>query len=1072
MKHYNQFLKFIGNNYSSFIFISVFYSLWLVFRYAYTFNPELQSFQGRMMGEATLQGYDISKRIKAFYQAGAIFFLSITVISIIIWRVSSFFKELLKSPEIQILNYTCLAGIILYFFTLWNSPVNTTLELIYSLQKGVLAVYFLRILFFKNINGAQCITASFYAIAFVLGFSVFFAWNEISVLFDFLPKANLSFSLFFTLVIAFFLAMQLIKNKNSIESKIEINRFAFILLPFALIPLLSFLKDEIYLILNKHQIYYFSPRKLYLVGIFSLLTYIAWRYRKTVKKPLLALAKNTDELVAKRYFPLLILGVFAFTFYSPFIESSTEMFESGNQYLPLMEFQKFGVIPILEKFNSHQLFELFWGAVYSFFNGLNGREMPLYDFMDMVLMAVLEYYVIYKISRNAYVSLFIVLFFPIFEFFIHSNRSIAFIAIFILYVLINQKASLKNYLLLFTITAFLILWRMDIGYPSTIAIAGTLFIYRINEKRFVFDRSILIKSVLIFAGSCILFLAGIAWWRDMNIPDKLLNGLNYLASAQSYGYVDLGDETNVVFKMQYFVFPIILILLFFSFLIFIKRYTISHSQRFVFTSLIFLTIFYFVNFQRGIVAHTLAGGPDNWLSPFLFLIISVSVYLFLYKKSGLTKFILFIVISSFLVLNYKYPAVNAPPNIYSQIIEKANNFPKIEPRENIVRCINDMHYEKRKYSNFKKIVDKELTEKQTFIDFTNAPMLYYFTGKISPSYFSQNPLTIHNDFLQNKFISDLKNYDAPLLLFSNFPETWWDNAIGVPNTTRHYRMAEYFYNNYRPFTIVDSLCIWKRNDFKIVNNQKLIYNYASQLSDSSISGFIIKGRIKNSENKNYLFKVNFNTSKNRAGQMPLLTVVLANESQHVKPEYIDEINHIGYYIFKSSESGFSFQINNEDKNVTVMNVYECDYIPDFYSTQPKLHNIDQLPYIWGTYDKTVHKEQVIANLLSETRTLPVNSIQYFNIPGNVDKSGGNTILMSLECDSEVSATMELMYGSDKNKYKGTFVFSIPSGKGKREFAIRISSQYNWYTADIDYIALNSKSIGNVKLNSIKLLKGN
>jgi hypothetical protein len=383
-----------------------------------------------------------------------------------------------------------------------------------------------------------------------------------------------------------------------------------------------------------------------------------------------------------------------------------------------------------------------------------------------------------------------------------------------------------------------------------------------------------------------------------------------------------------------------------------------------------------------------------------------------------------------------------------------------------------MDYENRKFSNFKKLIDEVLTDKQTFIDFTNTPMLYYFTGKISPSYFNQNPLTIHNDYLQKKFISDLKNYDTPFILFSNFPETWWDNAIGVPNTMRHYRMAEYFYNNYQPFIIVDSLCIWKRNDFKIKNDQKLIYNYTKQLSDSSKINSSIKGIIKNSENKNYLFKINSNTFKNKTGQVPLFTIVLATGTQNIKPNFTDEINHIGYYIFKTPESGFSFQIKNEDNNINVLNLYECDHIPDFYSSKPKIHNINQVPYIWGTYDKTVHEEKMLANLLSQTQTIPNNTIHYFTFSNDIDKSTGNTLLISLECDNDTPATMELMYGSDKKEYKGTFGFSIPPGKGKRDFAIRMSSQYNWFASDNNYIALNCKNIESVKLYSIKLLKGN
>ncbi|MES2141073.1 MAG: hypothetical protein V4511_15305 [Bacteroidota bacterium] len=1072
MKQYNQFVKFIGNNYSCFIFIALFYSLWLVYKYASTFNPELQSFPGRMIGSATLEAYDISKRIRVFYGAGALFLLSIVFIPFFAWRISGFLKDIFKTSEVKIINYTSLAGITLIFFSVWDSSVNTSLALVFCIHLVTIVVLICKKLFLKSIANTEVINVSFYAVAFVCGFSVFFLWNEIAVLFSFLPNANLTFSLFTTVIILFGITTQLIKNKNLYESRNEINKLAFILASLALIPLLSVFKDETYLILNKHQLYYFSPRKLYLIGLICISASIVWRYRIVNKKLFLPVTNNIEHLISKRYFPLLILGISLFTFYTPFIQSSSEMFEAGNRVLPLMEFQKFGVIPIIEKYNSHGLSELFFKIIYVFFNGLNGREMFIYDFLYQGLWAFLVYFFLYKLFRNAYIALFFVLLFPLIEPLISDYQVTALIGVFILHKIIEQKSSFKNYILLFLCASFLLIWRLDIGYPATIAIAGTLFFYRINRKGFVFNKQLLLKSTLAFFAFAFLLLLIIAWYRNINIIYCLINSLNYLSSAQSYCSVGLGDFTLPAVKMQYFIFPLLLIFGFCAFWVSFERNTISRSQRFVHTTIIFLTIYYFVSFQRGIVSHTLVGGADFFLSPFLFLIISAGFYLFFYKKSTTTKFILFIVASSFLILNYKHPAVNAPQNIYSAIINKTSNFPKIEPKENIIRCIDDMQYEQLKFSNFKKLITKQLTDKQTFIDFSNTPMLYYFTGKISPSSFYQNPLTIHNDYLQKNFISDLKNYDAPLIIFSNFPENWWDNAVGVPNIIRHYRMAEYFYTHFEPFVIVDNLCIWKRKGFQIKNNQRLIYNYSAQAADSLKINLPIKGYIKKSENKNYLFKINSNSFKDKTGTTPEFNIILANGAQNLKPDFVDEINQIGYYLFSTHESVFSFQIKNEGKNINVIKVYESDYIPDFYSLEPKRCNINQLPYIWGTYDKNVHQEKVITNLLSQPQTISNNTIEYFSIPTDIDKSTGNTLLISMECNNEAPATMELMYGNDKKEYRGTFVFSIPPGKGKHDFAIRISSQYNWFASDNDYIALNCKDIESVKLDSIKLLKGN
>lgn len=1073
MKYYNQFLKFIGKNYSNFIFIPLFYSLWLVSKYASAFNPELQSFPGRMIGSATLEAYDIGKRIKAFYGAGALFILGITLLSIIIWRVSSLLKDLFRSPELKIINYSSLAGITLFFFSLWNSSVNTSLELIFCIHLVTIVVLICKKLFFKNRCNTQLINVPFFAISFVCGFSVFFLWNEIAVLFHFLPKANLFFSLFTTVIITFFFITQLIKNKNIVESRNEINRIAFILVPLALIPMLSFLKDETYLILNKHQVYYFSPRKIYLIGLLCITAAIVWRNRIINKKPFLSIANNLERLVAQRYFPLLILGISLFTFYQPIIQSSSEMFEAGNRILPLMEFQKFGVVPIIEKYNSHGLSELFFGIIYTFFNGLNGHEMFIYDFFYLVLWAFLVYCFLYKLFRNSYIALFFVLLFPLIEPLISDYQVTALIALFMSHKIIEQKTSRKNYILLLLCTSFLLIWRLDIGYPATIATISTLLIYRLNQKRFVFNWQLLLKSILLFFAFVFLSLLVLAWYRNINIVSSMMNSLNYLSSAQSYGSIGLGDFTLTSVKMQYFVFPLVLILGFCTFLISFGRSTISRSQRFVYTSIIFLTIYYFVSFQRGVVSHTLVGGSDVWLSPFLFLIISASLYLFIYKKPTATKFILFIVISSFLILNYKHPSVSTPQNIYSQTIDKTNHFPKIEPKENIVRCIDDMHYEKLKFSNFKKLITEQLIDKQTFIDFSNTPMLYYLTGKISPSHFYQNSLTIHNDYLQKKFITDLKNYDAPLIIFSNFPETWWDNAMGVPNIIRHYRMAEYFYTHFEPFAIVDNLCIWKRNDFQIKNNQHLIYNYTSQTSDSLKINLPISGSMKNAGNKNYFFKINSKIFKDKTSPTPQFTITFANGTQNLNPTFIDEINHFGYYLFNTSESAFSFQIKNDDKNINTVSIFECDYFPDFYSSIPKRVEIKQLPYIWGTFDNTVSQETVLSDLIKTPVILQNNIAHNFNLDPLIDKSTGNTILFSLNCSNDRAVQMELLFGDHKQKdAKGSFVFTIPPGKGLRKFAIRVSTHYNWYSSSIESIAICSKDFEGITINKLQLLKGN
>lgn len=1065
MKFYNLLIDYINKNHKNFIFIVVFYSLWLAYKFTSLFDPELHNFSGRMVGEATLQGYDISKRIAIFYQTGAVFFFSIIVFSIIFWGFSARSKEFFRHPEIRILNYTSLAGIILLFFNIWGSSVATTIELVFCIQITMLSGLLLKKLFLKNNENAEFLNSDFYSIAFTLGVSVFFLWNELSAMFGLFSKGNLSFFLFTVVSIICFLAIRSIKSLDPVAARNRINNIAFLLFPMVFIPLLSVVKDELYLILNGHEIYFFIPRRLYMLSLFCLVLFIAWRMKVMERNPLAALEKNTYQLVAKRYFPMLVLGIACFTFYDPFITLSTEMFESGNRFLPLMEFRKSGVVPIIEKFNAHELSELFFGGIYAFLNGLNGREMLIYDFMNLVIWLVLVYYFIYRLSRNAYAALFITLIFPLTGEFIHAGHAVAFIAIFMLHEVINRSASQKNYLLLFSCIAFLILWRMDIGYPALIATGGTLFIYWLNDKRFVFDKKLLFKSIFIFAGIFILILGVIALSRGINIFKKMSGALNYLASAQSYGYVNLGDASAPAFRMQHYVFPFIIISGLFALLVSFRRFNVSVSGRNVYIAVVFLTIYFLANFQRGIVAHTFAAGSDGWLSPFLFLILSGSIYLFFHKRSQVAKFILFVLSASFLVMNYKYPAVAEPQNTYSRWTNKVRNYSAIDPRENISRIIDEADTEKTQFSGFRKLVAEQLNEEQTFIDFSNTPMLYYLTGKISPSYFYQNPLTIHNDQLQNNFISELKEYDTPLLIFSHFPETYWDNVNGVPNGIRHYRMAEYFYQNYRPYVLTDGLCIWKRNDLLIENKIKNVFYYNK---DTLNFQSVISGEAVRSADKKYYFSIKYKNYSSTS----VITLTDNGVLKQLSSVFGNKNLHLNYYFVPDSMSGgkLKFSVDNSNNSVESIILIECDHLPDFYSGQPKRYDLKLLPYIWGTYDDRVHNETIIADLLSNPLGMTNGKIEYFNFASDLDKSSGNTIFISLQCDNAVAEPFELMYGSSRDGYKGTYSFIIPPGKGTREFAVRISSQFNWYSK-VDYVGLVSQSKEQITLNKIQLLKG-
>ncbi|MDQ3047837.1 MAG: hypothetical protein M3R27_09845 [Bacteroidota bacterium] len=1042
----------------SFICLVIFYTLWLISRYVSTFDPELTSFPGRMIGEATLDGYDIGKRLSLFYRSGFIFIASLSVFSFGIWRLSRLSIQILTSSEFKILNYSSLAGITFFFFELWTPGFSDSFELIYCLHKIVIVGFLLKFILLKNKKEKDLLNISFYTISLVLGVGVFFLIKEFSM------TANSSFvpELFsvvgitvLLLLIAFCLLM-----KQGKEMKHRLNVWAYVLVPFSLIPLFSFLNIELYLILNRNQVYWLTPGIIYVIMLLAAFSFSAYRYRK-YKKVGRQKELQRKDLIGKYYLPLFIIGISAFTLYEPFIHVSSEMFEAGNRYLPIMEFQKFGVIPILEKFNSHVLSDIFFPAVYTFFNGLQGREIFLYDFIYHVIGALLVYHLMYRISGNAFIALFVVFLFPLTESLLSAYAIIAVIAIYSLHKVLQSPPDFKKYLGLATCLAFLLLWRIDIGVPALTASIVILLIYRFGSDDFRIDWKILLKTLLVL---CIVILSAIlliSLNRDMNIFEKLWSGFNYLTSAQTYGYTAYGNAADSVFKIQYFIFPLIALLLGLTLVVSFRNHTLTKSRSFLHVAFLFLIIYYLSNFQRGLVRHSFLEGHDNALSTFVFFVLSGSVFIFLRKRTMIVRFSAFLVLSVILVMNYKFPVVKEFNNLFSLTMVKARSQEPLILQPGIVRTIDSENFEESNYGSFKRLISSQLSEVQTFHDFSNMPMLYYFTGKVSPSYFYQNPLTIHNEYLQKSFISETEKYDAPFLIFSHFPENWSDNVDAVPNTMRHYRMAEFFYQTYSPFVISDSLCIWKRKDFNAANVERNIFTYSAKKDTNKASQQFIRN-IHPVKEKHYVMEIVYQEN------VPSVTLVDHKISNKLVPSNIDLNSRIAYYIISDKQEDFSICVN-ADSDLISAKMTEHDYIPDFYSRLPQWDDLHKLPYIWAAYDDSVRTEQEIVSLVNSAVVLK-KDLQFFNFNESIDKRSGNTVMISMDVMNEKELQAELLYGSKSKGFQGGFKFLIPPGSGTRDFAVRVSSQYNWYDPTVNYLALMMKGEEAVTLSSLRILK--
>lgn len=806
MKFFKEWSSFLSLNLKSVLFVCLFYSSCLVILYAGRANLELRSFPGRMIGTATLEGLDISKRASLFYSSVGLFILCTAVTLFLFFVITRKSPGILKDKVLVFFNGTSAAGFFLCVFRAMGAISSSSVKLVFCLQFLALIAFGLRRKFL-NSHQQKLLCIPVLCIFFTLSFSIFFLFKELITFSGIATSSGiLGFILIFSSIV-FIITVLKFKNSDLPTGVKNVTGLLWMIFPISLLPALSVIKNESWIVM-KNKGLQISPFVIYLI---LLALIFSWILIRTTQKQKKIANLNAYRLMSEYYFPCFIFSSLLFLYYTPY-PAGGDLFEDANKIIPVVEWQQFGRLPILEKFNSHVLSELLMPFIYSALNGFKGEGFVLYDFVFTAITALILYVALFRFSNNPYLALFTVFLFPSPDSIISPYFAFILLLVFFIQKLFSKEPSIKNYLLLLSFLAFFLLWRIDLGIAGIVGVIFIFLVFIISGK-ISFRGKIFLKALAIFGGAILVIMGLIYLTIAPDLLSKLRDAYNYLSSAQSYGKVILGIPETDIYRMQYFVFPL-LVLIIAGYSIFILNHGIRNKKKtFALITMIFCAGFYFANFQRGTIRHGLTEGDDYFLSSFIFFIIPGATLFLAEKKSHLFKFILFISITFLFITGFKYPKARGVIT-FENFITQANllngvNQHVLDKRNEILNGYENRHLE------IKKFMDVNLKADETFLDFSNTPMLYYYCRRQTPSFFAQNPLTLHNDFLQKKYLEDLAKYKVPLAIYSTIKQDMWDSVDQVPNNLRHYRIAEYLFKEYEPLGVVQDYCVWKKKNTTI-----------------------------------------------------------------------------------------------------------------------------------------------------------------------------------------------------------------------------------------------------------------
>lgn len=769
-------------------FISLLGAACLVYAWYSQVSFELVDAEKALPGEATNYGFDVSKRIQAYYKGcvlfGVAFFGLNSLLNLLVFT-------LLQKPIVRLLAWGAwilsAGALLLWLATVfkWSTPTSSMV---------LIALLALAALFANKAwwNHPQMLKIK---LSLLTGGNTLLLYHA---LMDWILNTEVP-AYSYGLVAIGAAAMQWLVYKSVYYHWLWIQKSFFIY------PIAALISYELALIMNQRGIQ-FNLTGLYFLLMAGMVTFLYARLRHLAKL-------SISTTLSRFFFPLFLTSFFAFAAYNPVATDYMEMFEMANPANSVMRFFVFNELPFIDFISSHLLYEQLPQYLYTWFNGYDGTlSFMTYGFYYLPLSGLLYYFFFRKLFQSGSWAFAVVLLVPFVPILLPTSFVLTLITLFLTYRLL-VRVSVRNgtYLLLWTF--FLIFWRVDIaaGTLPALVVIGLLHLAK-NRLASATLKAWLVPGLSIVAVVGITYLIWILSAADIHSGAlrNLYSALWYFGGAQAHAVVRIAPTyQGPIFLVHHFVFPCLVVAMLIA-TAFKWVKTKDRHQLFIATSILMLGLFYLFNAQRGLVRHGFIEGSDKHLSSFIYVLIPL--FLLQWRKWNYPV-LLFVLSSSVLVLLGKHGSLEGYTSNLMALETLAEKQLNLDFSQKIQRCKRSEEV-KPGVDKVVEFIDSQLREGQTFLDFSNTPMLYFYTQRAVPSYFNQSLQNIVTRGIQlhNRLDREDADYDIPLVVFSHYPDNWWDNTDGVPNSIRYQNICKEIYQNYAPFQLVHGYQIWKRKD--------------------------------------------------------------------------------------------------------------------------------------------------------------------------------------------------------------------------------------------------------------------
>lgn len=1076
------------------IITSMVVSFFIISKYNPLSNISVVSFD-RVLGNGLMNGIDINKRINniQFYNfilTPIIFLCVYLLIYKIIGNNDQQKKEYIKFIEIlsSITLIVMMMGYISKFSNINFNNIEVTFPVsLILLAIGILALYKLNILSdvirFDLFKWSLCaaLPITLIALAILNKFNLNFLNSRFIFLYD---------------TVTIFLLMIIMLMKDKINITLLKQSYIFVMIA----PIMVSFSQEVINILNQYSII-FNHRFELLFLIYFICITCAFIYYLFLKSKRLG---SLEFCFEKYYYPMLIFTFALLSFQMP-LQSivNTEFFEQSNHGTAISELFHYGKIPIIETFDAHMLENEIGSIIYGILN--NDYFGAMFIGYSLLPICYIMYYSLFGKFFNRDLAFLLIAFFPIgYDSLFQLFPMIPLGIMALLYA--YNKRTYKGYVLYWISILISCLYKLDMGFSITFSTLGVWLLLFIVNKEKVSLKKLFLSCVYVLMSCLGIFLA-ICYIKDISAINRIKEFLNLCQSNINWAYSEIGNPETFAYNICYFLLPKINII---CIMIVIYKIYKQKEQNLdnKYIIVLILGLIAIFNFSRGMVRHSLNENKVSYILSSTQLFISMLIYLYNTRKRIINFAITY---SGFTILISSIMCINSIPTqtIIGSGISKYLDFSlynqMVSQKVERVSLSEDMN---KVYIPLKNILDKTLLPNETYIDFTNQTFLYPLVQRQKPVYVNQSPGLLSGEYTQKEFIKqcESKSEKTPFVLMPIEDMTLSRSLDGIENAYRYYLISEYIGNNFRPLFKNSKFAIWCRNDqyerkYEILKNlldtnsmentfyegnlNKLFSENASLSMDDD--ELLIKSKnadpmvvglenIIKSDNimsKDKLLKISIEYESDKDGLYELFYTTEPNENfsqEKVVSKVMPKKGKFEATIPYDKDSHIRFDIPEEScvkiKKITYgavnkdsddIELIDYNYIPLEYHT----YNLMDIPYIWANHDKI--------KLYDKKTQLSLNKEHSIYDFSSIDRSEGNYLYIDASADCDGSLTIQF---GDTTQSKFTaltqFTCSLKQGENKK-YLVRISSDFMWYSGDVNSIRITSDNSANI--NEISILKG-